>query len=130
MSEWTGRPTLCLDFDGVCHSYTSGWQGEEVILDPPVDGLFEFLEEVTATFVVAIYSVRSKTGYGRAAMRRWFDLWSPDSVKKLGLKFPDSKPSAYVSLDDRVLTFTGEWPAVQTLVEFQPWNKQGKSKSD
>ena len=128
MSEWTGRPTLCLDFDGVCHSYTSGWQGEATIPDPPVDGLFEFLEEVTATFVVAIYSVRSKTDRGRDAMLYWFERWQPGVVTRLGLQFPDSKPSAYVSLDDRVLTFAGEWPAVQTLVEFQPWNKQGERK--
>src|SRR6516165_11904546 len=26
------KPILCLDFDGVLHSYTSGWQRAEVIL--------------------------------------------------------------------------------------------------
>lgn len=32
-------PILCLDFDGVCHSYTSGWKGAAVIPDPAVPGL-------------------------------------------------------------------------------------------
>lgn len=30
-----GKPILCLDFDGVIHSYASGWKGADVIPDPP-----------------------------------------------------------------------------------------------
>lgn len=37
------KPILCLDFDGVCHSCTSGWQGVAQANDPPVPGLFDFL---------------------------------------------------------------------------------------
>ena len=32
------KPTIILDFDGVIHSYTSGWQGADVIGDPPWRG--------------------------------------------------------------------------------------------
>ncbi len=32
------KPILCVDFDGVVHSYTSGWKGETVIPYPPVNG--------------------------------------------------------------------------------------------
>lgn len=32
------KPILCLDFDGVIHSYSSGWKGADVIPDPPVAG--------------------------------------------------------------------------------------------
>jgi len=37
------KPILVLDFDGVLHSYTSGWQGATVIADPPTRGMVEFL---------------------------------------------------------------------------------------
>ena len=37
------KPILCLDFDGVVHSYKSGWQGVDAIPDPPTEGFFEWL---------------------------------------------------------------------------------------
>ena len=66
------KPILCLDFDGVCHSYTSGWQGADNIPDPPVEGLFEFLIEAHQHFSIHIYSSRSHQEGGIIAMNKWF----------------------------------------------------------
>lgn len=118
-----GVLTLCLDFDGVCHSYVSSWQGDTVIPDPPVDGLFEFLAQASQWFDIAIYSTRSKTAEGREAMMEWFGKWYPTHMEAIPIAFPENKPPAYVTLDDRVLTFTGEWPDIETLRNFKPWNK-------
>ncbi len=41
------KPILCLDFDGVIHSYTSGWKGADVIPDPPVEGAMQFIWDAT-----------------------------------------------------------------------------------
>ena len=38
--------TVVFDFDGVIHSYTSGWLGETTIPDPPVPGIREALKEI------------------------------------------------------------------------------------
>lgn len=35
------KPTVVFDFDGVIHSYTSGWKGATEIPDPPVPGVRE-----------------------------------------------------------------------------------------
>ena len=35
------KKTVVFDFDGVIHSYTSGWKGESVITDPPVPRIKE-----------------------------------------------------------------------------------------
>ncbi|GEM_PF-1206549 len=65
------KPILCLDFDGVIHAYTSGWKGVTRIPDPPVPGALQFIVAALDRFQVAIYSSRSRTWFGRQAMRAW-----------------------------------------------------------
>jgi hypothetical protein len=128
-----GKPILCLDFDGVCHSYTSGWKGAAIIPDEYVPGLFEFLEAVKDDFDIQVFSSRSHQDGGREAMMVWFieqrKLWrsrggKPPEDTPISLSFSTEKPSAMVSLDDRCLLFTGEWPSLDTLKNFKPWNKR------
>jgi hypothetical protein len=136
------KPILCLDFDGVCHSYTSGWQGAAVIPDPPVPGLFEFLSKAHQYFEIHIFSSRSHQLGGIEAMQTWFrhhmSVWvhgsvlSPMSSQEEALlytlpgwlHFDTVKPAAAVSIDDRAITFTGQWPSIDFLITFQPWNKK------
>ena len=122
------QPILCLDFDGVCHSYVSGWQGATRIPDPPVPGMWSFLEAVSHHFEVHIYSSRSHQAGGIAAMKCWFlehadSVFRQDIVKK-HLYFPSEKPPAFLTLDDRGLLFTGTWPNIEELRKFQPWYKK------
>jgi hypothetical protein len=138
-NERINKPILCLDFDGVCHSYTSGWQGVDNIPDPPVEGLFKFLYKAKDDFVIHIYSTRNKEGIGISAMKEWFSKYFtefmfakyPELEDEFEyfmcpkwLYFPTDKQSAFVTLDDRAVTFTGEWPGVSSLLNFKPWNKQ------
>lgn len=69
------KPILTLDFDGVIHSYTSGWKGATVIPDPPVPGALRFLVEALQHFDVRIHSSRSHHWGGRRAMKRWLRHW-------------------------------------------------------
>lgn len=128
------KPILCLDFDGVCHSYTNGWKGADIIPDPPVEGLFEFLQEANKQFEIHIFSSRSNQPGGIEAMAKWFEDYYIDwymrpgnEFRELSLKFPISKPPAFLTIDDRTITFTGQWPNIEELKNFQPWyKKQGK----
>ena len=88
-------------------------------------------------FRIAIYSSRSEFERGRDAMRDWFmdhamQYFSDDvDISKLlvdQLEFPVSKPSAFVTLDDRAMTFQGIWPEMGTLRGFIPWNQHLKVK--
>src|SRR5580704_6915214 len=65
------KPILCVDFDGVIHSYASGWKGATVIPDPPVKGALRWLWKATEWFDVQIYSSRSKDPMAREAMQAW-----------------------------------------------------------
>lgn len=125
------KPILSLDFDGVCHSYTSGWQGIDVIPDPPVDGLFEFIAEASEELDIQVYSTRSNEEEGIEAMQDWFvEHNSGDSDILNVISFPTTKPLARVGLDDRILTFKGEWPDVDELVDFEPWTEKSEESTD
>lgn len=129
------KPILCLDFDGVIHAYTSGWQGAAVIPDPPVDGALNFIINAQSVFTVAIYSTRSHQPGGREAMRAWLKMhyaaaldggWKEAERVLKDVEFPETKPPAFVGIDDRQITFTGQWPALDVLQNFTPWNKKPK----
>lgn len=116
------KPILCLDFDGVCNTYQSGWQGIDVCNDPPVPGLEVFLEDALQYFEVYIYSSRSHYVKGREAIELWFYKWVREDLRNK-LVFPDHKPPAMIALDDRALLFTGTWPEAEELSKFVPWTK-------
>lgn len=126
-----GKPILCLDFDGVIHSYSSGWKGADVIPDPPVDGAIAFMLGALDHFDVVIFSSRSNQPGGLAAMRAWLrkhagTTWypSPSGAGLEDVRFSTDKPSAMVTIDDRALTFDGTWPDIDALKNFKPWNKR------
>jgi hypothetical protein len=128
------KPILCLDFDGVIHSYTSGWKGADVIPDPPVPGALAFIAAAMERFTVAIFSSRSNQPGGLQAMQEWLGYWSVDREHGMtddfdhsawsAIQWPLEKPPAMVTLDDRALTFTGAWPSLDELAAFQPWYKR------
>jgi hypothetical protein len=129
------KPILCLDFDGVIHSYASGWKGARNIPDPPVSGAIEFIgDALVAGWDVAILSSRARHWGGIRAMRRWLRQWagmlyydSPAGPGIEAVRFTRWKPSALVTIDDRALTFDGTWPELSTLRAFKPWNKRSPS---
>lgn len=128
------KPILCLDFDGVIHSYASGWKGADVVPDPPTDGAIAFLREAVKHFRVAIFSSRSNQPGGMTAMAEWLGYHvldqrlsdSEDLAWASAIEWPTEKPPALVTIDDRALTFSGNWSDYQMpdLLAFRPWNKK------
>jgi ribosomal protein S27AE len=116
------KPILVLDFDGVLHSYVSGWRGADVIPDPPVPGAQEFCEKALDRFRVLIVSSRCNQPGGTLAITNW--LTEHKFPMGIGVSVDGSKPAARVTLDDRALTFEGRWPSIEALVNFKPWHKR------
>lgn len=142
-----------MDFDGVIHSYSSGWKGAGNIPDPPVPGAIPWLMKMLeAGFEVAIFSSRSKNIFGRWAMKRWLakaiadhwaaggalpmsypsaieaECWGDAALVYRQFSWPWFKPPALMTIDDRALTFNGDWsdPAYspEAIRAFKPWNKR------
>jgi hypothetical protein len=120
------KPILNLDFDGVCHLYTSGWKGAANIPDAPTEGMWEALRSYQAIFEVDIFSSRSNQEGGIEAMKNWFyrNLPSDEYLSVVeALVFPVDKPPAFIGIDDRVVTFRGAWPDAQELRAFKTWTQ-------
>lgn len=163
--------TLVLDFDGVIHSYHSGWNGARVISDEAVPGAISFIISALRQYKVAVLSSRSHRLGGRRAMKEWLKQelikwfneehskilvrekdclvesdvlrefyklcdyhgdfidpwhlavteWANDVIKKIS--WPIFKPAAFLTIDDRAITFSGSFPSLYDIAEFKPWNK-------
>lgn len=131
------KPILCIDFDGVIHSYEKGWQGGE-IYGTVVPGFFDWAENAKDHFQLVVYSSRSRTDAGREAMWNWmadricdwldsFDYAASDPALRMKhFDFVSEKPPAFLTIDDRGVRFEGNWAAPEldpeAMLAFKPWN--------
>jgi hypothetical protein len=137
------NPIICVDFDGVIHSYKSGWKGVSVIPDDPIPGAIKWLEDhlpvpdsmcaMAPPYegpIVQIYSSRSKSWFGRRAMKKWLIKHGmhPGYIREGILKFPKKKPAAFLTIDDRAICFDGHFPTSEEMLAFKPWNKKKKGR--
>ncbi len=111
---------VCFDFDGVIHSYVSGFLGDDVIPDPPVPGIKEAIDRLReAGYPVVVLSTRSASRAGREAMREWFEKYdiTIDGIYSV-------KPTARCYVDDRAVCFDGDASKLFDIIDnFEPWWK-------
>jgi hypothetical protein len=118
------KPTICIDFDGVIHSYENGWQ-DGAIYGDVTPGFFEWAAAAQQHFKLVIYSSRSATEDGRLAMGRWLAEKMADwSGEPLQFTMAAEKPAAWLTIDDRCVCFEGRWDWLrpEVLLGFKPWN--------
>lgn len=119
MEEFRGS-TIAIDFDGVIHSYQSGYTGD-VPIDPPVEGILEFIQGLRAAGVkVIIHTCRADTVARKEAVFKW--LWEhrfPPDIPITNVK-PDT---ARWFLDDRAVRFEGDVSTLLEQMRREPWHK-------
>lgn len=110
-------PTVVFDFDGVIHSYCSGWKGKTVIPDLPVQGIREAINDIRKLYRVVVVSTRCDTPEGIAAVKDYLakhDIAVDDVMKE--------KPPAIVYVDDRAICFDGNPHGLLDKIKvFEPW---------
>lgn len=114
-------PTVVFDFDGVIHSYKSGWQGATVIPDPPVPGIADAIAEVRAAGMRAVVvSTRCATPEGIAAVE---DYLHHNDITVDGVQM--EKPPAICYVDDRAICFDGNASTLaEKIKSFKPWTEK------
>jgi hypothetical protein len=120
----TEKPILAIDFDGVIHRYTSGWKGATVIPDGKVSGARGAIAFLRTEFRIVIFSARAdetRNPGGKEAIEAF--------LHEHGIEYDDitnEKPPAYLLIDDRAITFRGDWATTaREVMEFSHWF-QGK----
>ncbi len=109
------RRTVCLDFDGVIHSYTSGWCGADIIPDPPIHKSREAIARLRQQFRVVVYSARCYSEAGRQAIVDWLHLHEIEVDEVC-----QHKPPAIAYVDDRAIPFLGDWDqAISDVFKFR-----------
>jgi hypothetical protein len=145
---------IVLDFDGVIHSYSSGWTSAANIPDPPVDGAIEWMADAQSrghklmiqsmrtadeNYLVEIgvtgdgqpkYTLNRKRGLAIDAIKQWLIRWSGELGVTLDVEkitFPFGKAFFDIYIDDRGYRAEGpcSLPDLKTLKNYsQPWFKK------
>lgn len=115
------KQTIVIDFDGVLHSYASGWKGASVVPDPPTPGAREAIAKLRETYTVVVVSSRCHQPGGIEAIQAWL-LYHNIGVDDV----TNDKPPHIVVVDDRAFRFEGDWQKVIDGIPAAsvPWNKK------
>jgi adenylylsulfate kinase len=106
------RKTLAVDFDGVIHKYSKGFQGLENAYDPPMEGAREVLERLKDKgYVLKIMSSRPAL-----VIEEWLEKYE---MSHLFDNVSNSKFAATVYIDDRGFHFTN-WSTVEEKLAVHP----------
>ena len=110
------QKTVCLDFNGVVHSYTTPWKDIYTIADGPVEHTAWAIKSLrNIGYRVVVFSARSDPD----AILDWLDKHDIE-VDEVCSK----KPGASVFVDDKAVTFRGSWAdTIVDIQEFKQWNK-------
>lgn len=107
--------TIAVDFDGVIHAYSRGWQ-DGTIYDPPLPGALDSLRTLMETYAVFIHTTRDAGAVAAWLAERGFDtvididgpshpkreFWNDQGI----LLVTDRKLPAIAYIDDRGIRFT------------------------
>jgi hypothetical protein len=125
------RKMILIDFDGVIHSYKSGWITENHINDGPLPGAIDWLASLVRNKLldVRIFSNRCNSHTGINVMRAWLTYHGFPIDLLPHLAFQPGKPKAHLIIDDRALRFNphhnGEDLYLpfneRRLINFTPW---------
>ena len=119
-SSRSRKGVIAVDFDGVIHGYSKGYQNG-VIYDDPVPGAREAMEKIKSLgYKVWIFSARDN----EQAIKEYLEK---NNIHFDRVHMGRKPPSAEIFIDDRAINFSGDWDkTLQEVQTFVPWLKKNK----
>jgi hypothetical protein len=131
------KPILCIDFDNTIREYNLGWKNGE-LYGNVLPEFFKWAEKAKEKFQLVVYSSRSKDeklrkemiGYMYDQLTIYHGGYAPvmEELSINDFEFYAEKPPAFLTIDDRAITFQGDWTAndlqPEELIKFKPWDKR------
>ena len=127
---------LALDFDGVIHKYSKGWQ-DGSIYDEPIPGAIAFIMEMMWKHQWSVFIMSTRDSY---QIKEWFEkvIFKPNEevpfkvtvidssvqrwTEKCNLGITNRKLQATMYVDDRAITFDGKFEDLYLkLNSFKTW---------
>lgn len=101
--EHSFAPRIVFDFDGVIHSFTSGWVRQDIIPDEPVEGIRDIIRGLKEYgYVITVQSSRAYSEEGINAIKEYMDHFDIPYDEIVYEKLP-----AMLYIDDRGYRFDG-----------------------
>jgi len=111
------KRTIAIDFDGVIHKYSNGWQ-DGTIYDTIVDCAIEkiMILKYKMGYDIVIFTARSDL----VAVHDWINthFWK-NKEPLFNIEITNTKPLAYIYIDDRCIHFDN-WD--NTIKKIEAWN--------
>lgn len=105
--------TVAVDFDGVIHAYSKGWQ-DGSIYDPPLPGAIEALRRLMRDYAVIVHTTRD-----RASVADW--------LSDYGFKCTNMDPPEFWHDQTQLLVTSRKYPAIAYIddrgIRFETWDQ-------
>lgn len=108
------KKTILIDLDGVLNTYDGNFNKDYI--SPVKDGAKEFLEKLSKNYEIKIFTTRNKL-----LTSKWM---IENNLDKYILDITNIKDLAWIYIDDRCLTFKGNYESLTAEINnFRPWYK-------
>jgi len=130
------KNTIAIDFDGVIHKYSKGWD-DGSIYDEPIKGVHNALMELRNDYWVYIFTTRNvqdvanwmnrkfwgegnEMGFRTVAMPEGIKFWQGGRCGEVAVS--NRKLPAEFYIDDRGIKFNGDWEeTLKEIKEIRGW---------
>lgn len=113
--------TVAVDFDGVIHAYSKGWQ-DGSIYDEPMPGAFAALHELMRDYAVFVHTTRN-----RRQVAAWIEQRAGYSIECVTSPWPSQRSRKFWNTQGCLLVTNKKLPAVAYIddrgIRFQSWDQ-------